>query len=121
MAQDIKIPGIKSISQKIKKALESQGTYTSDLDIAITTTAGAYRAFLVAQNDVMKLERTYYETESREGHVKYVPHPAIKTMKDTQTMVIEGLKTLGLTLSTLTTAGYDPLEKLVDDINKIDR
>jgi len=112
---------MRSITAKIRSALKSQGTYTKDLEMAISTTAGAYRAFLIAQNDVAELDKTYYETESREGNLKYVPHPAIKTMKDTQGMVLDGLKTLGLTLATLNTTDYDPLEKLVDDINMIDR
>lgn len=115
------VPSMKSITSKIRNALKSQGTYTRDLELAINTTAGAYRAFLIAQNDVARLDKTYYESKSREGNLKYVPHPAIKTMKDTQGMVLEGLKALGLTLATLNTTDYDPLEKLVDDIGRIDR
>ena len=119
--EKIPVPSMRSITSKIRSALKSQGTYTRDLEMAISTTAGAYRAFLIAQNDVAVLDKTYYKTESREGNLKYVPHPAIKTMKDTQGMVLDGLKTLGLTLATLNTTDYDPLEKLVDDINMIDR
>lgn len=115
------IPTIASIVAKIRRALRNQGTYTEDLDIAVRTTAGAYRAFLIAQNDVSELERTYYETKSREGNVKYVPHPAIKTMKDAQDMVLDGLKTLGLTLQSLSTTDYDPLDKLMEDVGSIRR
>ena len=115
------IPTIATIVAKIRRALRNQGTYTEDLDIAVRATAGAYRAFLIAQNDVSALDRTYYETKSREGNVKYVPHPAIKTMKDAQDMVIDGLKTLGLTLQSLSTTDYDPLDKLMEDVGSIRR
>lgn len=114
-----KIPALSTIVTKIRRALKSQGTYTEDLEIAIATTAGAYRAFLVAQEDVVSLDKTYYETMSREGNIKYVSHPAIKTMKDTQSMVLEGLKNLGLTLNTLTTGGDDPIADLEEKMRRI--
>ncbi len=115
------IPSITGIIAKIRRALKSQGTYTEDLDIAIRTTAGAYRAFLIAQKDVSELECTYYLTKSREGNVKYVQHPAIRSMKDTQGMVLSGLKSLGLTLESLSTTDYDPLDKLINDVGNIRR
>ena len=115
------VPSLASIVAKIRRALRNQGTYTDDLDIAVRTTAGAYRAFLTAQRDVARLGSTYYETKSREGNRKYMPHPAIKTMKDTQEMVQSGLKLLGLTMDSLTSTDYDPLEKLVDSVNSIKR
>ena len=42
------------IKEKIRAAMESQGTYTEDLDLCITLCAGSYMAFQIALNDISK-------------------------------------------------------------------
>ena len=42
------------IKEKIRAAMESQGTYTEDLELCITLCAGSYMAFQIALNDISK-------------------------------------------------------------------
>ena len=42
------------IKEKIRAAMESQGTYTEDLELCITLCAGSYMAFQISLNDISK-------------------------------------------------------------------
>ncbi len=81
--------------------------------------AGSYYAFLLAQTDIEKLTCSYVEEKTRENNIKLVPHPAFKTLKDSQESVRKGLRELGLTLSTLTVDDEDELGKLIDDVESV--
>lgn len=109
---------IVTIKNRIRKALKNQNTYSKDLETCIAMAAGSYYAFLLAQEDVGKLESTFVEEKTREGNSKLVPHPAFKVLKDTQEMVRRSLRELGLTLGTLSTGDNDPLEDMLDRAGK---
>lgn len=109
---------IVTIKNRIRKALKNQNTYSKDLETCIAMAAGSYYAFLLAQEDVGKLESTFVEETTREGNSKLVPHPAFKVLKDTQEMVRRSLRELGLTLGTLSTGDNDPLEDMFDRAGK---
>ena len=68
------------IKEKIRAAMNSQGTYTSDLDLCITLCAGSYIAFKIALNDIAKKKRSFVTEVSREGNKKLVAHPAFKVL-----------------------------------------
>ena len=54
-----RMESIKSIKNKIRKALKSQSTYSRDLETCIAMAAGSYYAFLLAQQDIERLTSTY--------------------------------------------------------------
>lgn len=55
------------IKEKIRAAMESQGTYTEDLELCITLCAGSYMAFQIALNDISKKRmKSYVKEVSRE-------------------------------------------------------
>ena len=110
---------VKSIKSKIRSALKRQGTYSKDLEICIGTAAGSYYAFLLSQRDIESLKRSFVEEVSREGNKKLVPHPAFKTLKDSQESVRKALRELGLTMSTLVVDEDDELGKLIDDVESV--
>ena len=114
------LPDLEEIIEQIRDSLRSQGTYSTDLELAIKTVAGAYRAYLIAQNDVSKLKKTYIRTRSREGNLRYEAHPAIKTLKDTHEMVLNGLKSLGLTMQSLVVTESNPIDRLADEFSKLE-
>lgn len=110
---------VSGIKTKIRAALKNQGTYSEDLEICIGMVAGSYYAFLLAQKDIEKLKCSYIEEVSRENNVKLVPHPAFKTLKDSQESVRKGLRELGLTLSTLSVSDDDELSDLIEDVESV--
>ena len=71
------------IKEKIRAAMESQGTYTEDLDLCITLCAGSYMAFQIALNDISKKRmKSYVKEVSRENNDKLTAHPAFKVLFD---------------------------------------
>ena len=42
------------ITEKIRSAMEAQGTYTPELDLCIELCAGSYMAFRIALSDISK-------------------------------------------------------------------
>ncbi len=110
---------VKSIKAKIRSALKRQNTYSRDLEICIGMVAGSYYAFLLAQNDIEDLTSSFVEEMSRENNIKLVPHPAFKTLKDSQESVRKGLRELGLTLSTLSVSDDDELSDLIEDVESV--
>ena len=76
----IKMSDLDDIKEKIRAAMNSQGTYTSDLDLCITLCAGSYIAFKIALNDIAKKKRSFVTEVSREGNKKLVAHPAFKDL-----------------------------------------
>ena len=53
------------IKEKIRAAMESQGTYTEDLDLCITLCAGSYMAFQIALNDISKKRMKSYVKDTQ--------------------------------------------------------
>jgi hypothetical protein len=111
---------LKKIESKIKKALKSQKSYSPDLDTCITMAAGSFYAFLVALDDIQKLEKSYVVETSREGNERMVPHPAFRVLRDTQEMVRRSLRELGLTLNTLSTDDDDALEDMLKKVEAVE-
>lgn len=107
---------LKKIETKIKKALKSQKSYSPDLDTCITMAAGSFYAFLLAMDDIQKLDKSYVTETSREGNDRMVPHPAFRVLKDTQEMVRRSLRELGLTLGTLSTDDEDAFEDMMKKV-----
>ena len=54
----IVIPSVEDLTELIKRAMENQGTYSPDLEFAITNAATNYRLLLIARKDVSKLSKT---------------------------------------------------------------
>ena len=109
---------LKRIESKIRKAVRNQGNYSKDLEVCISMAAGSYLAFTLALRDIEGLERTFVSEVSREGNTRLVPHPAFRVLKDAQEMVRRSLRELGLTLGTLTGDEDDPLERMMEDVER---
>ena len=90
------------IKEKIRAAMESQGTYTEDLELCITLCAGSYMAFQIALNDISKKRmKSYVKEVSRENNDKLTAHPAFKVLFDALEATRKQLRELGLTFQTL--------------------
>ena len=96
--------------------MNSQGTYTSDLDLCITLCAGSYIAFKIALNDIAKKKRSFVTEVSREGNKKLVAHPAFKVLFDALEVTRKQLRELGLSAS-----DDDEVNDLINEVDKIDR
>lgn len=113
------IPTVEELADLIKKAMDNQGTYSPDLEFAITNAATNYRLLLVARKDVSKLSKTFYLTYTREGHKDYKEHPLVKTVDRVQSSCTASLKVVGLTLDQLHVSEDDPFQKLIEGVNNI--
>jgi hypothetical protein len=115
----IVIPSVEDLTELIKRAMENQGTYSPDLEFAITNAATNYRLLLIARKDVSKLSKTFYLTYTREGHKDYKEHPLVKTIDRVQSSCSASLKVIGLTLEQLHISEDDPFMKLIEGVNNI--
>lgn len=107
------------IKQKIRSAMESQGTYTSDLDLCIEICAGSYLAFKIALSDISKKNiRTFVKEESREKNKKLSAHPVFKVFFDASESARKQLRELGLTFQTLSFTDDDEVNDLINDVNE---
>lgn len=113
------IPTVEDLADLIRKAMENQGTYSPDLEFAITNAATNFRLLLVARKDVSKLSKTFYLTYTREGHKDYKEHPLVKTVDRVQSSCTASLKVIGLTLDQLHVSEDDPFQKLIEGVNNI--
>lgn len=113
------IPSVDELIPTIRKAMENQGTYSPDLEFAITNAATNYRLLLIARKDVSKLKKTFYLTYTREGHKDYKEHPLVKTIDRVQSSCSASLKVIGLTLEQLHVSDDDPFMKLLEGVNNI--
>ena len=110
------------IKEKIRTAMESQGTYTEDLDLCITLCAGSYMEFQIALNDISKKRmKSYVKEVSRENNDKLTAHPAFKVLFDALEATRKQLRELGLTFQTLSASDDDEVNDLINEVNKIDR
>ena len=113
------IPSVEELIELIRKAMENQGTYSPDLEFAITNAATNYRLLLIARKDVSKLSKTFYLTYTREGHKDYKEPPLVKTIDRVQSSCSASLKVIGLTLEQLHVSEDDPFLKLIEGVNNI--
>lgn len=113
------IPTVEELTDLIKRAMENQGTYSPDLEFAITNAATNFRLLLVARKDVSKLNKTFYLTYTREGHKDYKEHPLVKTVDRVQSSCTASLKVIGLTLDQLHVSEDDPFQKLIEGVTNI--
>ena len=113
------IPSVDELIPTIRKAMENQGTYSPDLEFAITNAATNYRLLLIARKDVSKLTKTFYLTYTREGHKDYKEHPLVKTIDRVQSSCSASLKVIGLTLEQLHVSEDDPFMKLLEGVSSI--
>lgn len=110
------------IKERIRAAMDSQGTYTEDLELCITLCAGSFMAFQIALNDISrKRMKSFVKELSREGNEKLVAHPAFKVLFDSLEATRKQLRELGLTLQTLSASDDDEVNDLINEVNKIDR
>lgn len=110
------------IKEKIRTAMESQGTYTEDLELCITLCAGSFMAFLIALGDISKKRmHSYVKEKSREGNEKLTGHPSFKILLDALEVTRKQLRELGLTLQTLSASDSDEVNDLINEVDKIDR
>ena len=117
-----KMSDLDDIKEKIRTAMESQGTYTEGLDLCISLCAGSYMAFQIALNDISKKRmKSYVKEVSRENNDKLVAHPAFKVLFDSLEATRKQLRELGLTLQTLSASDTDEVNDLIDVVDKIDR
>jgi hypothetical protein len=115
----IVIPSVEDLTELIKRAMENQGTYSPDLEFAITNAATNYRLLLIARKDVSKLSKTFYLTYTREGHKDYKEHPLVKTIDRVQSSCSASLKVIGLTLDQLHVSEDDPFLKLIEGVSNL--
>lgn len=107
------------IKEKISKAMASQGTYTSDLDLCIELCAGSYMAFRIALADISKKRmKCYVREKTREDNEKLTAHPAFKVLFDALEATRKQLRELGLTLQTLTATEEDEVNDLINKVNE---
>ena len=115
----VSIPTVEDLTDLIRKAMENQGTYSPDLEFAITNAATNYRLLLVARKDVSKLSETFYLTYTREGHKDYKEHPLVKIIDRVQSSCSASLKVIGLTLDQLHVSEDDPFLKLIEGVSNL--
>lgn len=112
---------LKSIEQKIRKAMKEQKTYSAAMEIPISLAAGSYMAYLKARNDVEDLDACCEMRVSREGHVYKVPNPEFMIMRDMAEITRKYLRELRLTRATIEGGGDDDeVDQLVNDVNAED-
>lgn len=107
---------IDGIKERIKAAMESQGTYSEDLDLCIFLCAGSYLAFKIALGDITKRKKAYVTEVTRENNKKLVAHPSFKILFDSLEVTRKALRELGLTLQTLSATEDDEVGKLIEDV-----
>lgn len=111
---------VKKIKKTIERALKQQGTYSKDMDTCIHLCASTFQAFQLAQEDIEKLQNTYVEEITREGHIKLTPHPAFKVLASTGEITRRALRELGLTINSVAgTSGEDDVEDLIESVQKL--
>lgn len=111
---------LEAIEEQIRSAMETQGTYTPELDLCISLCAASYVAFKVAFNDISKQKKAYVIEITRENNKKLVAHPSFKVLFDALEATRKQLRELGLTLQTLTASDDDEVNDLIDEVERED-
>ena len=109
------------IKEHIRTALETQGTYTPELDMCIELCAGSYLAFKITLADISKKSvHSFVKEKSRENNTKLVAHPSFKVLFDALEATRKQLRELGLTLQTLSSGDDDEVTDLINDVERAD-
>lgn len=109
------------IKEIIRASMETQGTYTPELDLCIELCAGSYLAFKIALSDISKSRmKSFVKEKSREGNTKLVAHPSFKVLFDSLEVTRKQLRELGLTLQTLASGEDDEVTDLINEVNEAD-
>ncbi len=108
----------KKIESRIKRALKTQKTYTSAIDMNISLCAYAYCVMLSAYNELETSGITLTEL-SREEHEKVNPNPASRIFFDAAEATRKNLRELGLTLATLAASDEDEVSNLINEVNNV--
>lgn len=111
---------VKSVKNKIRKALRDQQNYSKSMEMAIELAAANYIVFEIAILEIEGLDSTYVSEISREGAERLMPHPVFKVFKDASETLRKSLRELQLTLQTLQgTTEDDELNKLIDRVENV--
>ena len=109
---------VENYKKEIKKALRANGTYSSGLDIQITSLASAMRNLEMANDQIDGLDETTVTESTRYGS-KLAPHPVFKIAKEAQDQITRQMKALGLTAAELSGASDDdPLTDMTKKLTK---
>lgn len=109
------------IKEIIRASMETQGTYTPELDLCIELCAGSYLAFKIALSDISKSRmKSFVKEKSREGNTKLAAHPSFKVLFDSLEVTRKQLRELGLTLQTLASGEDDEVTDLINEVNEAD-
>lgn len=112
---------LKSIEQKLRKAMKDQKTYSAAMEISIGLAAGSLLAFFKAREDVEKLGECCSIRMSREHHEYKVPHPEFKMMLDAAEQSRKYLRELRLTRATIEGGSdEDDVDRLVKEVEAED-
>lgn len=111
------VPTVPELEARIKRALQSQQTYSDSLDIAITFAAGNYHSYLKTLASINKRAKVMYSVLTREGSKAYKIFPDIEHLPALSRALKDSLKSLGLTLDTLEAVDNDPLDNLAEKVS----
>lgn len=115
------VENLDDIKEKIRAAMEVQGTYTPELDLCIELCAGSFMAFKIALADISKKRmKSFVKETSREGNTKLVAHPSFKVLFDSLEATRKQLRELGLTLQTLASGEADEVTDLINEVTEAD-
>jgi len=109
---------VEDYQKEIKRVMRTHKTYSTALDMQITSLASAMRNLDLANDQIDGLKETTVWETTRYGE-KLAPHPVFKIAKDAQDMITRQMKALGLTVEDL--AGdidEDPLADLTKKLTK---
>lgn len=100
----------------IRSAMQSQGTYSEDLELSILACAGSLRKHLTLISDITKLKKSFVIEKSREGNKAYKLHPAFAEFSKSSDDLRKALDSVGLSLRTLYSAKGDEVDELINEV-----
>lgn len=113
----IEIPSIEVLQNRIRIAVQAQGSYTESLEFAIAVAAGNYMTYLKTLNSINKRAKVMFPILTREGSKAYKIYPDIEKLPSISKALKESLKSLGLTIDTIEATDDDPLDDLTSRVN----
>jgi hypothetical protein len=117
-AKKMEIPSQEDCAEVIRKALRRQQTYSDSLEPTIQMAAGTYHVYLKTLFSVGRHKKAMYSVLTREGSTAHKLYPDIEFVPSLTRALQLALRSLGLTLDTLTAADEDPLDSLANMVNE---
>lgn len=114
----MEIPSQEDCAEVIRKALRRQQTYSDALEPTIQMAAGTYHVYLKTLFSVGRHKKAMYSVLTREGSTAHKLYPDIEFVPSLTRALQLALRSLGLTLDTLTAADEDPLDSLANMVNE---